>query len=492
MLLKKFLALATLLLLAACQQAPTPDEVQDTSSTPSIGTFQATAFGPDYFAFRVRLNLPPGAGAQCYIDYGDGSEDDYFDCGPQTVTLLHRYRPDFGPNPTFTATLNAQVYLNNKPRQAANINIPITPACKPGEVSPACHDVQLQGRTTVRIGNPRPYIARFYASNNFPAVQSQQVSFPLTTNFSWVIGDVHADILTCRLDVDGNGTWEYTIPNCDSQDSLFHTYTRAATYTPKLQVLDHRGASFTASFRWGSQNNRAPQIDQFTTLNFSCSGWMGTACLEASSVPSGAIEETFVKSIFDDGDISRLRCTLDPEGDGSFQVPVSCDDWPTNFTYTKRGNYYPRLRVVDGNGFAVEANLLSSFNSQNSQPAFSVMPLNIMLENMPPVIQSFVVSPTQGVAPLRTTSRFTVSDPDGDPLMCILAYGYRDVSTFYQVDGTDLLNCAGIGVTSSSRTASYTFGSTGNEEVHLTVTDMLVSDNIAPSQIRMLQVDPAP
>ena len=42
--------------------------------------------------------------------------------------------------------------------------------------------------------------------------------------FSWSVSDGHGDPVTCTLDVDDNGSVEYTIPNCQSTATQNHSY----------------------------------------------------------------------------------------------------------------------------------------------------------------------------------------------------------------------------------------------------------------------------
>ncbi|WP_018467545.1 PKD domain-containing protein [Calidithermus timidus] len=66
---------------------------------------------------------------------------------------------------------------------------------------------------------------------------------PLTVTFSWTISDPDGDALTCKLDVNNDGTFEYTINNCTSTSTQQHTYSTAGAYTAKLQLEDGRGGS---------------------------------------------------------------------------------------------------------------------------------------------------------------------------------------------------------------------------------------------------------
>ncbi|MCF6364408.1 MAG: DUF5011 domain-containing protein [Gammaproteobacteria bacterium] len=56
--------------------------------------------------------------------------------------------------------------------------------------------------------------------------------------FSWDVSDANGDTLTCLLDVENDGTNDYTINDCVNNTSQLHTYTVAGDYTAKLTVDD--------------------------------------------------------------------------------------------------------------------------------------------------------------------------------------------------------------------------------------------------------------
>jgi len=96
---------------------------------------------------------------------------------------------------------------------------------------------------TVSISSPAP-------SNNPPVINSFMAdpdngTAPLTVTFNWDISDPDGDTLTCYLDVDNDGTNDYTINNCPSSSTQNHTYNQAGTYTAKLTVSDGKGGSNT-------------------------------------------------------------------------------------------------------------------------------------------------------------------------------------------------------------------------------------------------------
>ncbi len=63
--------------------------------------------------------------------------------------------------------------------------------------------------------------------------------------FSWDVSDVNGDTLACKLDVENDGTDDYTIDDCGNSTSQAHTYTVAGDYTTKLTVDDGIAAPVT-------------------------------------------------------------------------------------------------------------------------------------------------------------------------------------------------------------------------------------------------------
>jgi hypothetical protein len=60
---------------------------------------------------------------------------------------------------------------------------------------------------------------------------------PLTTTFTWTLAGVESG-LTCSLDVDGDDTFELTIPNCTSSSARSVTVETPGTVSSRLRVTD--------------------------------------------------------------------------------------------------------------------------------------------------------------------------------------------------------------------------------------------------------------
>ena len=64
---------------------------------------------------------------------------------------------------------------------------------------------------------------------------------PLGVVFSWSISDPNSDALTCKLDTNNDGTFEYTLTGCTSSSTQNHTYSSTGSFTAKLRVEDGKG-----------------------------------------------------------------------------------------------------------------------------------------------------------------------------------------------------------------------------------------------------------
>jgi acid phosphatase type 7 len=69
-------------------------------------------------------------------------------------------------------------------------------------------------------------------------------SQPVT--FDWVVSDTGGDV-DCTLDVNNDGTAEYSVPDCNTVTSQEHTYSTTGNYTAKLIATDSDNISATAT-----------------------------------------------------------------------------------------------------------------------------------------------------------------------------------------------------------------------------------------------------
>ncbi len=85
-------------------------------------------------------------------------------------------------------------------------------------------------------GIPGVGIANFAASPTTAGVDE-------TVTFSWSVSDGHGDPVTCTLDVDDNGSVEYTISNCQSTATQNHSYASAGSKTARLTASNANGSA---------------------------------------------------------------------------------------------------------------------------------------------------------------------------------------------------------------------------------------------------------
>ncbi len=107
----------------------------------------------------------------------------------------------------------------------------ILPAAAAVLVAAACVPPPGGGGPTPTVPPSPPVISGFVALS--PRSQA-----PVTATFVWNISDPNGDTLTCRLDEDGDGTFDRTIGSCDNADTVSVTYTGPGPRRPELQVED--------------------------------------------------------------------------------------------------------------------------------------------------------------------------------------------------------------------------------------------------------------
>lgn len=144
----------------------------------------------------------------------------------------------------------------------------------------------------------------------------------------------------------------------------------------------------------GLQPNRAPVVQR---LEVTPSG--GTAPLVAQ-----------VRWSVGDPDGNALTCRLDVDGDGTFDYSQTCGQSGLSHTYTSPGTFAVRLEASDGQ----EHTLRVVSITVNTPPAASGP------GNLAPQISSLNAEPASGYAPFSTRLRWSITDPNNDPLTCRL------------------------------------------------------------------------
>lgn len=280
--------------------------------------------------------------------------------------------------------------------------------------------------------SPGPDILTATEINSFAANPNPSPA-NVATQFSWT---VFGSDLTCQLDVDNNGTNDYTIDDCSSQTRVVHTYGIQGSFAAKLTLTGADGKTVQQSTSvMVSAPNTAPSIASFRA---------------AASLSNDPLEVLFSWAVSDQ-QADNLTCRLDADNDGIWDFDGLCAGMPTTsgvggaseITHTFRkkypaqGQFRATLRVSD------------SYVSQ--QVSLSVR----VPYNRAPLVSTF-----RAIMISESTANvvFDVSDPDGDQLSCTL-----EVET---IGRFNYRNCAAM-------SQFYTLTEPGTHKVSLRVTDEL-------------------
>ena len=174
-------------------------------------------------------------------------------------------------------------------------------------------------------GNSPPVIGSLTATPN-----ATDSSTPVVYN--WNVSDIDGDTLTCLLDVDGDGTDDFTINDCANNSSQAHTFAISGNYTSRLTVNDGKGGSEQQTV--SVTINKPPVIYDF------------------SISPDPAFINSAASFSWDVSDANgdTLTCKLDIENDGTddFTINDCANNISQAHTYTVAGNYTAKLTVDDG------------------------------------------------------------------------------------------------------------------------------------------------
>jgi alpha-tubulin suppressor-like RCC1 family protein len=232
------------------------------------------------------------------------------------------------------------------------------------------------------------------------------------SQFSWT---VFGDSLTCKLDVDGNGTTDYTVNDCSSHSRVIHTYGSQGSFNARLTVTgaDGKTVQQTASVQV-TVPNTPPAIPSLTP-----------------TTPPGSTNPLAVRFawVVNDFDSDITHCRFDADSDGIWEFDDLCSGLPRssavgkaatvtftyNYTYPRQGRYNATLEAADP--------YVSTRTS---------VPVRVPW-NRPPVIHTLKANSGPN---LTATVGFSVSDPDGDPLICTLTL--QGIGTFRYTRCTEL------------------------------------------------------
>lgn len=250
----------------------------------------------------------------------------------------------------------------------------------------------------------------------------------IPVHFSWT---VTGEKLTCTLDVDNNGSTDYTLPSCTSASRVSHRYGAQGSYTARLTITDVRGNT--------QQRTTAVTLEAETQ----------SPTLVSFEIGQGSQEDSLLFSWIVAGPgAETLTCRLDANDDGTWEF-----DGPCNETFDQVGKAAVSSNQADislpPGKWLTTFEILSAYGVTRYQKRVRSP------YNRPPVIDKLQAYSS---GDLLGTINFKVSDPDGDPLVCELAV--RTVGTFV------FKNC-------DEAIRTYRFAQTGPVYIFLRVVDSL-------------------
>ncbi|MCF6260212.1 MAG: hypothetical protein L3J98_08645 [Gammaproteobacteria bacterium] len=263
---------------------------------------------------------------------------------------------------------------------------------------------------------------------NNVTVTPASVGADMPVTVSWDIADAEGDTLICNLDVDADGSDDYTIDDCVNNTSKIHTYTQAGDYQIRLTIVDGINAQVQQSVSVTVIDlGDAPEIAHF------------------SATPETAETSKPITFSWDVSDANgdTLTCKLDIDTDGTDDYTI--DDCANNSSqahiYTQADVYQIQLTVDDGINSPVQSSI------------------NLTVSSASPAISQFTVDPDPAYSTVATTFYWQVSDPEGDTLTCTLDVN-NDGSDDYTID--DCVNIA---------SQEHIYASNGDFTAQLTVQD---------------------
>ncbi len=185
----------------------------------------------------------------------------------------------------------------------------------------------IQQDVSVTVTEPNttspPEITRFSATPEAPKTSSSM-------SFDWDVSDADGDTLTCKLDVDGDGTDDYTINDCVSNTSQAHTYTQAGVYQVRLTVEDGMNAPVQTSIEL-TVSSVPLVISQFTVDPDPAYSTVATTFYWQVSGPEG----------------DTLTCALDIDNDGTddYSIDDCANIASQEHTYASSGDFTAQLTV---------------------------------------------------------------------------------------------------------------------------------------------------
>ncbi len=282
------------------------------NNPPTINTFSAnpnTGTAPLDVTFSWNVSDPDGDPLTCTLDPGDGTPTYTISNCASNTSQTHTYTS----TGSFTAVLRVEDGNGNSAVGNVSVDVSLPP-------------------------NSPPAINTFSANPDAGAA-------PLNVTFTWNVSDPDGDTLTCRLDVDGDGSSDYTINDCANNTSRTHTYSSEGDYTVVLTVEDGRGgqdsAQVAVTVSSPQATNNPPAVGSFS------------ADPDTGNAP---LDVTFRWNVSDpDGDV--LTCRLDVNNDGTADYTINdcANNTSQTHTYESAGTYTAVLTVEDSRGGTAQA-----------------------------------------------------------------------------------------------------------------------------------------
>gem|GEM_PF-2040100 len=271
---------------------------------------------------------------------------------------------------------------------------------------------------------------------------------PLMVTFSMDVYDPDGTISSWSLDINNNGTVDYSGTGTPS-NTQEHTYSILGIYTAKLTVIDNQGASGTGTTIVNVTEE--PSENQSPTCSL-------TVNHTSSTVP---LSVTFVMSASDsDGSISTW--SLDINNDGASDYAGSGTPPATQqHIYQTNGTYTASLTVTDNNG-------------TSSSVTIVITASEVPLQNQPPTC-TLSANISTGYAPLSIAFILSGNDPDGTIVSWAL-----DINN----DGTPEYSGAGT----PPSTKQHTYEDIGTFTATLNVTD---NDGVTSTDTKIIIVNQA-
>jgi hypothetical protein len=195
-------------------------------------------------------------------------------------------------------------------------------------------------------GNQNPRIVRFYELNNNLEPKPWDA-----LKLQWQLEEPEGQSITCKLDLDDNGTWDHIQNNCNDGNNYNHVWNpnQTGARNIKLRVEDGYGGASERYLGFTVQSsNHEPSISIFTVTPLS-----GTAPLNVS-----------YSWTVTDPDNDPLTCQLDATGDGTYEYSYACSSRSSQtYTFSSNGTYTSRFKVTDGRGGEVSATRVVSLGS---------------------------------------------------------------------------------------------------------------------------------